>query len=157
MSKNRAIGKDGDLPWKIPEDLKFFKKMTNGKIMIMGRKTFESLPGQLPNRLHIVISRAGFIADEEDVVFVRSIDEALKVAKKNIPKYPEEVFIVGGAQIYDQMMPLTHKIYLTLIDAEFEGDAFFPKIPSEHFLLVDENQRPGPPPFSFQTYIRKQV
>lgn len=155
MSKNRVIGKDNKLPWHIPEDLKFFKKVTNGKIMIMGRKTFESLPGILPNRLHIVISRNNYVSDEADTVFVHSIDEALNAAKKFIPKYGDDVCIVGGGEIYRQTMDITDRIYLTVIDQEFEGDAKYPEIPEKDFILVEQNDRPGPPPFSFRTYVRK--
>lgn len=156
MARNRTIGKDNDLPWHIPEDLKFFKKMTNGKIMIMGRKTFESLPGQLPNRMHIVVSRSEFVADEEEVVFVQSIDEALEVAKEMTEDYPSDVFIVGGAEIFAQTMNMVDRIYLTVIEAEIEGDTFYPPFPEQDFQLVEKNDRPGNPPFSFQTYERKK-
>lgn len=156
MSRNRVIGKGGKLPWHIPEDLKFFKKMTYGKVMIMGRKTFESLPGQLPNRYHIVISHNQYVSDEPDVVFVRSIDEALEHAKKVTAKFSEEVFIVGGGEIYRQTMGIVDRVYLTVIDQDFEGDAFYPEVPESDFLLVEQNDRPGPPPYSFRTYLRKQ-
>lgn len=155
MSRNRVIGKDGKLPWHIPEDLKFFKKMTQGKVMIMGRKTFESLPGQLPNRHHIVVSRNTFVSDESDVDFVHSIEEALEKATRLSRKYGDEVFIVGGGEIYKQTMGLVSKIYLTVIDQDFEGDATYPEISEKDFLLVDRNDRPGPPPYSFLTYVRR--
>lgn len=156
MARNHVIGKNNKLPWSIPEDLKFFRKMTNGHVMIMGRKTFESLPGQLPNRYHIVISRNSFVSDEPDVTFVRTIDEAVAMAKTLTPKYGEEVFIVGGGEIYKQTMDIVDKIYLTVIDQDFEGDALYPEVPEDKFLLVDQNDRPGPPPYSFRTYLRKQ-
>lgn len=104
MAKNRVIGKDNKLPWHLPEDFRFFKKMTDGRIMIMGRKTFESLPGHLPNRHHIIVSRSHFVADEGDVDFVSSIDEALKLAEELIADPSEEVFIVGGGEIYKQTL-----------------------------------------------------
>lgn len=156
MSKNRVIGKENTLPWHLPEDQKFFRKVTTGKIMIMGRKTFESLPGHLPNRYHIVISRNSFVADEGDVSFVRTIDEALTLAKKLLPKYDPEVCIIGGGEIYKQMLPVTDKIYLTVIEKEFEGDAWFPEFSENDFLLVDQTDRPGPPAFSFRTYVRRK-
>lgn len=156
MSRNRVIGKDGKLPWSLPEDMKFFRKTTNGRVMIMGRKTFESLPGHLPNRHHIVISHNAFVSDEADVTFVRSVDEAVAAAKKLTGKYGDEIFIIGGGEICRQTMDLVDKIYLTVIDQDFEGDAFYPEIPESKFLLVDQNDRPGPPPFSFRTYLRKQ-
>lgn len=163
MAKNRVIGKDNALPWHIPEDLKFFKKATAGKIMIMGRKTFESLPGHLPNRYHIVISRNSTVSDEPDVCFVRSIDEAVAKAQEIIfasasdeKPWPEEVCIVGGGEIYRQTMGITDKILLTVIDQEFEGDALYPEVPENDFILVEQNDRPGPPPFSFRTYVRRR-
>jgi dihydrofolate reductase len=155
MAKNRVIGKDNKLPWHIPEDLKFFKRITKGKIMIMGRKTFESLPGQLPDRYHIVISRNTFVSDEPDVCFVRSIEEALKKAAKLVSDYDPEVCIVGGGEIYKQTMGIVDKIYLTVIGQDFEGDATYPEIPKEDFLLLEQDDRPGTPSFSFHTYIRK--
>lgn len=156
MARNRVIGKDGKLPWHLPEDLKFFKKMTYGKIMIMGRKTFESLPGHLPNRFHIVISHNQYVGDEPDVAFTRSIDEALATAQKLTGKYGDEVFIIGGGEIYKQTMGLVDRIYLTVLDQDFEGDAVYPDFSEKDFLLVEENPRPGPPPFKFLTYLRKQ-
>lgn len=155
MAKNHVIGKDNKLPWHLPEDLKFFKDMTRGKILIMGRKTFESLPGHLPNRYHIVISRNKFVADEPDVAFVTSIEEALKLAAKLAPDWNEEVMIVGGGEIYKQTMDKTDKIYLTVIEEDFDGDAVYPAIDEKKFLLVDQKDRQIPMKFSFRTYVRK--
>lgn len=155
MSKNRVIGVNNQLPWHIPEDLKFFKKMTLGKTMIMGRKTFESLPGHLPNRHHIVISRNSFVSDETDVSFVRSMDEALQLAKKLSPQRGEDIFIVGGGEIFKMALAIADKIYLTVIDKTYEGDAFFPEFSEKDFLLVDQSDREGDPPYSFRTYVRK--
>ncbi|MBX2987528.1 MAG: dihydrofolate reductase [Bdellovibrionaceae bacterium] len=155
MAKNRVIGKDNDLPWRLPEDLKFFKKMTSGKILIMGRKTFMSLPGHLPNRHHVVITRSPVVSEEEDVTFAGSVDEALEIARRLSPDYPGEVFIAGGGEIFKETLPIADKIYLTVIDEDFDGDAFFPEFPEKDFELVEQNDRPGPPPFSFRTYVRR--
>ncbi|HRO66242.1 MAG TPA: dihydrofolate reductase [Pseudobdellovibrionaceae bacterium] len=155
MSRNRVIGKDNKLPWHLPEDLKFFKKMTDGRIMIMGRKTFESLPGHLPNRHHIVVSRSHFVADEGDVDFVSSIDQALKRAAELVTDPSEEVFIVGGGEIYKQTLDKVDRIYLTVIDQDVEGDAQYPEFDDSLFALERNEGRPGPPPFSFRTYVRK--
>lgn len=157
MAKNRVIGKDNKLPWHLPEDLRFFKNMTKNKIMIMGRKTFESLPGHLPDRYHIVISRSHFVADEGDVSFVKSVDEALALAETLIPEYDEEVFIVGGGEIYQQTLDRADRLYLTVIDQEVEGDAKFPLFDPAQFVLQKDEQRPGPPPFAFRTYVRKHA
>lgn len=163
MAKNHVIGKDNALPWHIPEDLKFFRQATKGKILIMGRKTFESLPGHLPNRYHIIISRNSTISDEPDVCFVRSIEEAIKTAQELVETsvgsdhpWPEEVCIVGGGEIYKQTMNVVDKILLTVIEQDFDGDALYPEIPENDFIMVEKNDRPGPPPFSFRTYIRRQ-
>ena len=155
-ARDGTIAKDGDVPWKISRDLKRFKRLTMGMPMIMGRKTFESLPGHLPNRHHIVISHNQYVGDEPDVTFTRSIDEALAAAKKLTGKYGDEVFIVGGGEIYKQTMNIVDRIYLTVIDQEFEGDAKYPEFSEKDFLLTEENPRPGPPPFKFLTYVRKQ-
>lgn len=155
MSKNRVIGKNNGLPWKLPEDTKFFKEKTDGKILIMGRKTFESLPGHLPNRFHIVISRSPIESDEEDVRFVTSINEALKFAEEMTEEWPEEIFIIGGGEIYQQTLSLTDKIYLTIIDQEIAGDAYFPDFGPQDFKLAEETHRDKPFPFRFCTYLRK--
>lgn len=156
MAKNRVIGKDSKLPWRLPEDLKFFKEKTKGKILVMGRKTFESLPGQLPERFHIVISRNSFVSDEPDVAFVKSIDEALALAKKLSPRWSDEVMIVGGGEIYKQTMALVDKIYLTVIEQDFDGDALYPAVDESEFLLIDQQNREKPFPFSFRTYVRRE-
>lgn len=155
MSKNRVIGKDNKLPWHLPEDFKYFKNKTNGKILIMGRKTFESLPGLLPNRFHIVISRSPVASSEEDVQFVQSIQEAYKLAQSLIPKWPEEVFVIGGGEIYTQTLPETHFIYLTEIDQIIEGDSYFPQFSLDEFNLVQSDSREKPLPYKFNTYKRK--
>ncbi|MBL7669520.1 MAG: dihydrofolate reductase [Bdellovibrionaceae bacterium] len=155
MSANRVIGKENTLPWRIPEDLKFFKNKTHGKILIMGRKTFESLPDHLPERFHIVVSRSEMESEEDDVRFVNSIDEALKVAEEMTEDWPEEVFVIGGGEIYLASRPMTDRIYLTVIDQPFEGDTFFPEINLDEFELIEESPREKPFPFRFCTYQRR--
>lgn len=154
MSRNRVIGVDNTLPWNLPEDLKFFKQMTQKKILVMGRKTFESLPGHLPGRFHIVISRANITAEEEDVQFVTSLDQALQLAKKMIPPWNEEVMIIGGAEIYKLAMPVTDRIYLTEIDKDFSGDTFFPEFSQEIFKLKEKRAGQGEIGYSFCTYSK---
>ena len=121
MGKNRVIGKDNSLPWKLPEDMKRFKELTSGKTVVMGRTTFESIGKPLPNRINIIITRDKNYKAEGCIV-VNSVDEALKYAKD-----ADEVMIIGGAQIYQQFLPIANKMYLTLIDEDFEGDAYFPE------------------------------
>ncbi len=121
MGKNRVIGKDNSLPWNMPADMKRFKELTTGKPVIMGRKTFESIGKPLPDRTNIIMTR-----DEnykaEGCIVVHSVDEALKSAEGN-----EEVMVIGGAQIYKEFFPRANKMYLTVIDNDFEGDVYFPE------------------------------
>lgn len=155
MSKNRVIGALGKLPWNIPEDMKFFKETTKKHIMIMGRKTFESMPKVLPDRFHIVISRNPTKIDHPDVLFVPNIESALQEATKRIPKWPEEVFIIGGGEIYRQTMTYVDKIYLTVVDQEVDGDAFYPTLDERQFILIEERPNLGDIPFSIKTYLKK--
>lgn len=130
LSENRAIGKDNKLIWHIPDDLKRFKEITSGHPVIMGRKTFESIGRILPNRLNIVVSRDPSFAGchpvklkpKEELVVVQSLEEAIDVAKKE----SLEIFIIGGGQIFEQAIKIADKLYLTVIEGNFEGDAFFP-------------------------------
>lgn len=122
MDQNKAIGKGNRLLWHIPEDLKRFKNITSGHAIIMGRKTFESIGRPLPNRTNIVVtSDKSFIA--ENCTICHTIEDALIEAKKI---EPEEVFIIGGGQVYNQTINLADKLYLTIVEGEFEADAFFP-------------------------------
>lgn len=122
MDKNRLIGKENGLPWHLPADLQFFKKSTLGKPIVMGRKTYESIGRPLPGRQNIVISRnADYKAEGCEVV--SSIDAAIKIAGD-----VEELMIIGGANLYLQVLDKADRLYLTQVHAKFEGDAWFPKI-----------------------------
>ena len=128
-AKNNIIGKDNKLKdnkllWNLPEDLKHFKELTTGHTMIMGRKTFESLGRVLPNRKHIIFSQnPDFKVDNENVEVVHSL---LQI--QNLIEEKEEVFVIGGAMIYNFLMPYVKKMYVTEIEKEFDGDTFFPVI-----------------------------
>lgn len=125
IAKDNVIGKDNKLLWHISEDLKRFKKITTGKKMIMGRKTFESLPGILPNREHIVLTRDNnFNVDSDKVTIEHDFNSVLQ----RYLECEDEVFIIGGAEIYKQFLPYAKKLYLTKVDEEFEGDTHFPGI-----------------------------
>ncbi|MDG0815520.1 dihydrofolate reductase [Bdellovibrio svalbardensis] len=163
-SENRVIGAQGDIPpWNLAEDMKFFRDTTKGHIMIMGRKTFESFKGKaLPNRYHIVITREPakqkFESTEKSpVVFVSSLEEAIELAKPLTAQWGDEVFIIGGGEIYKQALDknLTDKIYLTLVHREFHGDTYYPQIDEKVFTLTNRRDVETPIPFSFLTYIRK--
>lgn len=128
MSQNLVIGKDNKLLWHIPEDFKHFKRVTMGKPVIMGRKTYQSIGKPLPGRTNIVITSQPDQV-EGDVVIVATLDEALTRAKQiATDTNVDEVFIIGGGQIYAAAMAQTDRIYLTVINQDFEGDTFFPKI-----------------------------
>jgi dihydrofolate reductase len=120
IGKNNVIGAGNKLLWSLPADMKHFKELTVGKTVIMGRKTFESIGKALPGRKNIIISRSDYHAP--GCVAVSSIDEALKAAKGH-----EEVMIIGGASIYGQFLPIAKRMYITYVDAEINGDAFFPE------------------------------
>lgn len=124
---NNAIGKDNKLLWHFPEDLTYFKKRTTGKIMIMGRKTYDSLGKPLPKRFHIVVSRHAKQTEYENVKFVSSLNEAYIQAEKLVSTnlWPEEVMIVGGGEIYKESLPDTNFIYITRIPGTFDGDTVY--------------------------------
>jgi dihydrofolate reductase len=121
IAQNHAIGKNNQLLWHLPKDLKHFKEITSGHTIIMGRKTFDSVGKPLPNRRNIIITRQNITIDGCEVV--NSLPDALKLAER-----VDEVFIVGGAEIYKQAMPLTDRIYLTIVHENFDGDTYFPEI-----------------------------
>ncbi len=121
MTRNRVIGRDGGMPWHLPADLKRFKELTMGKPIIMGRKTFESLPGVLPGRRHIVISRNPDYRPA-GIEVVGSLDAALAAASD-----AAEVFVIGGADIFREALPRADRLYITLIDMDIAGDTFFPE------------------------------
>jgi dihydrofolate reductase len=153
-SENGVIGNKGCLPWRIPEDLKFFKEKTLGHVIIMGRKTFETLPNALSNRLNVVVTRTpGYEA--RGAMVVATIDQAIEIARQHRSTYGNEVFIVGGGEIYRQTMNTVDRIYLTLIHKEYEGDAFYPVKELGDFHLVKKDDRLEPLSFSFLVYERK--
>lgn len=168
MAQNNVIGGDNKLLWHISEDLKHFKATTMGKPMIMGRKTFESFGGKpLPGRDHIVISRTPQ-ADESRVFWVRTIDEAIeKAATFN----SEEIIIVGGGEIYKQTMSMIDRLYITIVDRDYEGDiklsAFqdihfyskpptFPKVNWDYWIKTEERPHDGDPSFTIYVLDKKR-
>ena len=131
MAKNRVIGCNKQLPWHLPADFKHFKTLTMGKPIIMGRRTYESIGKPLPGRLNIVITRNQDF-NAEGVQVVASIEEALSAAGD-----VEEVMFIGGANLYQQVLPKAHRLYLTFIDLELSGDAFFPEWRGEEWREVE--------------------
>ena len=152
IAQNYAIGKNNQLLWHMPNDLKHFKQITSGRTIIMGRKTYESVGKPLPNRRNIVVTRQDIQIPGCEVV--KSIDEGLSLCA-----HEDEVFIGGGAEIYRQAMDITDRIYLTIIHKDFEADTFFPEI---DYLKWDEASREynepdekNPLPYSFITLNRR--
>lgn len=132
-AKNNIIGKNNKLIWNLPEDLKHFKELTTGHTIIMGRKTFESLGRILPNRKHIIFSQnPDFKVNDENVEVVHSLLQIQELIEGE-----EEVFVIGGAMIYNFLMPYVKKMYVTQINKDFDGDAFFPKINEEQWQEVE--------------------
>ena len=127
--EDNAIGKDNGLIWHLSNDLKRFKALTSGHHIIMGRKTYESFPRPLPNRTHVVITRQKDYKAHEGVIVVNSLDDALDASRSD-----DQPFIIGGGEIYKQAMSIADKIELTRVHANFEGDTFFPEIPSKYIL-----------------------
>ena len=125
-STNNALGKDNQLVWHLPDDFKRFKALTSEHYIIMGRKTFESFPKPLPNRTHVIITRQSDYIAPEGCIVVSSLEEAIKVCPKN-----EEIFIIGGGQIYAEalQMEMADRLYITHVDASFpDAHSFFPKL-----------------------------
>lgn len=152
QSLNRVIGVDNTLPWHLPEDLKYFKSVTMGKPIIMGRKTFDSIGRPLPGRTNVVVTRnAEWCAD--GVKVAASLEEAVALAGE---EDPAEIMVIGGAQIYEQALPLTQRVYLTQVYAEIEGDAFFPVLPEREWRQVkrQEPELANDPNYAFLTLER---
>ena len=129
-AKNNVIGRDGELPWHLPDDLRHFKRLTTGKPIIMGRRTFESIGRPLPDRHNIVMTRdPDYAAAGCDVV--TSVSDALKLAGDDT-----EVMVIGGGQVYRDFLPRADRIYLTRVQAEIDGDTYFPEIDASEWQLV---------------------
>jgi dihydrofolate reductase len=132
-SENNALGKDNDLVWHLPNDFKRFKALTTGHYIIMGRKTFESFPKPLPNRTHIIITRQKDYVVPEGCIVVSSLKRAVEICPEN-----EEIFIIGGGQIYKQSIDNADKIELTRVHTTIDADTFFPEIDTEKWKLINE-------------------
>lgn len=136
-AENNVIGGDNKLLWHIPEDLKRFKEITSGHAIIMGRKTFESLPGVLPNRLHVIITRdKNYSVDNSNVEVIHNLSEVIN----RYSKAPEMAFIIGGGEIYKQLIHSVDKVFLTKVFSSFEGDTTFPHIDYNNFDITFESE-----------------
>jgi dihydrofolate reductase len=152
MDKNRLIGRDNGLPWHLPDDFKHFKAVTMGKPVVMGRKTFESIGKPLPGRKNIVLSRTGFTAD--GIVVVTDVEQAL-----NEVGDASEVMVIGGENLYQQMIGRAGHMYLTHVDGEFDGDAWFPEFSLNDWRVASTKQYTADDrnnySFNITEYVRK--
>lgn len=153
-AENNALGKDNDLVWHLPDDFKRFKSLTSNHYIIMGRKTFESFPKPLPNRTHIIITKQKNYIAPEGCIVVNTLNDAIATAPEN-----EDVFIIGGGQIYKQSIAIADKIELTRVHTSVEADTFFPEIDEEIWEVVqsefhakDEKHAYD---FTFLTYVKR--
>ena len=135
MDGNRLIGKDNQLPWYLPADLAFFKKLTTGNTILMGRKTFDSIGRPLPSRRNIIITRNTNI-EITGCEVVNSIEEALSLAQGET-----EVMVIGGAKLYQQILPIADRLYITQIESEFDGDTYFPSYNEAEWFQISLDSR----------------
>lgn len=161
MARNGVIGRDNKLPWYLPEDLKYFKRVTTGKPVIMGRKTYDSIGRPLPNRTNIVVTRDASLS-LPGVKVVTSLEDALDIAQaESVISDVDEVIVMGGAEIYAQALPHADRLYVTLVHAEVEGDAVFPTIDLDEYreLAREDFNAEGPNPYdySFVVYERPEA
>lgn len=155
VANKQVIGKDNQLIWHLPEDLKRFKKLTTGHTIIMGRKTFESLGRILPNRKHVILCNdAQLNIQDENVEILEDIDSL-----KPYIESQEEYFVIGGATIYKLLMPYTQKMYITKIHEDFEGDVYFPEIKEQEWKIIQTEKglkdNKNPYDYEYITYERK--
>ena len=129
MGENHVIGKDNQMPWHLPNDLKWFKQVTGGHSIVMGRKTFESIGKPLPNRQNIILTRQSDY-QPAGTTTVSSIKEALQLAQE------EDLFVIGGANVYQQFLPYADRLYITKIHETFEGDAYFPDFDQKDWKMI---------------------
>ena len=177
MAQNRVIGRDNTLIWHIPADLKHFKKTTMGKPIIMGRKSYDSIGKPLPGRPNIVISRSFktlsmegtnhfdamesvahdlYKQTDEGPFLYPAIEDGIKAAKDIAAKKGlDEIFITGGGEIYKQTLPVTDRLYLTLIHKDYDGDTFFPEFDWNDWAIISQDRRDGDPAFTFFVLERK--
>lgn len=143
MSRNGVIGSQGKIPWHLPEDFRWFKRTTMGHVVVMGRKTYESMGRPLPGRENVVLTRGAAIPG------VHTIGDLSELSKLGEGK---EVFVIGGSQLYEQLLPRCNELYLTLVDREVDGDAYFPPF---HHLFEKQETLLTFPEFSVMRYTRR--
>ena len=149
FTKNQVIGNKGCIPWKIKGEQKRFRELTTGNVVIMGRRSYEEIGKPLPNRTTIVVSNTKNF-DGENCMTAKSLTEAIELAGN------KDVYISGGAKLYEEALPLVEKMYITEIDCDIEGDTFFPSFEKEQFVKEINEKFEGEIPYTYVTYTRKQ-
>ncbi len=147
-AKNQVIGNKGRIPWKIKGEQKRFRELTTGNVVVMGRHSYEEIGKPLPNRTTIVVSNTLKI-EEENCMTAKSLSEAIKLAGD------KDIYISGGAKLYEEALPLVEKMYITEIDYDIEGDTFFPEFEKEQFVKEINEHYNGDIPYTYVTYTRK--
>lgn len=153
MAENRVIGRDNQLPWRLPKDLAYFKQVTWGHPILMGRRTFESIGRPLPGRRNMVLSRqTDWTA--ENVEVVPSVDAAVTLLAG-----VQQLMVIGGAEVYRQCLPLADKLYITQVHSEIEGDAFFPELDEQDWLQIslDEHYADDTNPFNYSFVVYQRI
>lgn len=148
FAKNRVIGNKGCIPWKIKGEQKRFRELTTGNVVVMGRRSYEEIGKPLPNRITIVVSNTKNF-DEENCVTAKSLLEAIKLAGD------KDIYISGGARLYEEALPLVEKMYITEIDCDIEGDTYFPSFDKEQFVKEINEKYEGEIPYTYVTYIKR--
>ncbi|BCJ94546.1 dihydrofolate reductase [Anaerocolumna cellulosilytica] len=151
MSKNRVLGMNGKIPWHIKGEQSRFRELTTGKTIIMGRRSYDEIGRPLPDRKTILISSKLNIQDN-NCVTVSSLIEALRLTK-----HEEEVFISGGGQVYEEALPFLDRIYLTVIDKEYDGDIYFPVFDTNIYRKIYEHRIEGEIPYTYYTYEKYRI
>ena len=148
FAKNQVIGNNGCIPWKIKGEQKRFKELTTGNVVIMGRRSYEEIGKPLPNRKTIVISNTKNF-DSEDCVTAKSLKEAIKLAGD------KDIYVSGGAKLYEEALPLVEKMYITEIDCDIKGDTYFPFFDEKNFVKEINERYEGEMPYTYVTYTRR--
>lgn len=158
-SRNRVIGKDNQLLWHLGDDMAFFKKMTTNKIVIMGRKTYESLPPKfrpLPNRTNIVLSLNAPIEEKENLIWIKNISEL----KNQLTRLGvREVFVIGGGQVYNMLLPFASRIYATEVNIVIEGDTYFPELESTEWSseVIEQHIKDAKNEYDFSIRVYQRI
>ena len=156
VAQNRVIGKDNQLLWHLPDDFKFFKQQTTGHFIVMGRKTFESFPKPLPNRTHLIISRKKNYTVPENYFVFDHIDKALAFCQE---KKQDKIFVIGGGEIYRQLMPFATELLITEVQTTLDGDTFFPEIDEKIWRkkLITHHEKDDKHRFTFDIYSYQRI